>query len=129
VNRAGAIRVLIVDDHDRTRFAVGQLLSASDDIEVVGEAADGAEAVALAARLAPDVVLMDVSMPVLDGLEATRRIVNENPRLRVVTLTAFGNRSEEARRAGAVAHILKDAPPWELMRCIREVTLDGDRGL
>jgi CheY-like chemotaxis protein len=115
------IRVLIVDDNHGIRAALVKLLNTAPDMEVVGLAVDGEEAVVLAAALVPDVVLMDMSMPALDGVEATRRIVEQNPGLRVVTLTAFRTRHEEARRAGAVAHVLKDAPPDELIRCIRRV--------
>lgn len=115
------IRVLVADDHDRVRAALTRLLATVEGIEVVGQAVDGAQAVALAASLVPDVVVMDVSMPVLDGLEATRRIVKQNPLLRVVTLTAFRTRRDEAQRAGAVAYVLKDAAPEELISCIRTV--------
>jgi DNA-binding NarL/FixJ family response regulator len=115
------IRVLVADDHERIRCALGQLLGTVEDIEVVGLAVDGAEAVAMAASLAPDVILMDVSMPALDGIEATRRIVEQNPGLGVVTLTAFRSHRDEARHAGAAAHLLKDAAPEELIRCIRDV--------
>lgn len=86
---------------------------------MVGFAADGAHAVALAAELAPDVVVMDLSMPVMDGIEATRRILEANPGLKVVTLTAVRERQDEAYRAGAAAYLLKDAAPDELIRCVR----------
>ncbi len=113
------IRVLIADDHARVRSALSGLLTTREGIEVAGVATNGAEAVAMAAGLAPDVVLMDVSMPILDGIEATRQIVAANPGLRVVILTALGGRREEALRAGAVGHLLKDASPEELVRCLR----------
>jgi CheY-like chemotaxis protein len=121
VERSHPIRVLIVDDNHGIRAALVKLLNTAPDMQVVGLAVDGEEAVVLAAALVPDVVLMDMSMPALDGVEATRRIVEQNPGLRVVTLTAFRTRQEEARRAGAVAHVLKDAPPDELIGCIRRV--------
>ena len=91
------------------------------DIEVIGSAVSGTEAVALAATLTPDVVVMDVGMPIMDGIEATRRILATNPGLRVVTLTALRDRRDEALRAGAAAHVLKDATPDELIGCIRAV--------
>ena len=115
------LRVLVADDHACIRVALGQLLASLEDMEVVGFAVDGAQAVALAAQLAPDVVVMDVSMPLVDGIEATRRILETNPALRVVTLTAFRERQEEAYRAGAAAHLLKDGAPEELIRCLRAV--------
>jgi DNA-binding NarL/FixJ family response regulator len=113
------IRVLIADDHARVRAGLSGLLAAREDIEVVGVATNGAEAVAMAVGLAPEVILMDVSMPVLDGIEATRQIVAANPRLRVVILTALHGRREDALRAGAAGHVLKDASPEELVRCLR----------
>jgi DNA-binding NarL/FixJ family response regulator len=113
------IRVLVADDHARIRAALGLLLGSLEDVEVVGFAVDGAQAVDLACRLAPDVVVMDISMPGVDGIEATRRIVEANPGLKVVTLTACRERQDEAYRAGAAAHVLKDAAPEELIRCVR----------
>jgi DNA-binding NarL/FixJ family response regulator len=121
------IRVLVVDDHPGVRRALRQLLSIVEDIEVVGLAVDGAHAVALAGSLDPDVVLMDISMPILDGIEATRRIATQNPRSGVVTLTTFRTSAEEAHRAGAAAHMLKDAPPEQLIGCIRSVAAGQPR--
>jgi DNA-binding NarL/FixJ family response regulator len=115
----GLLRVLIADDSERIRTAVRDLLETAGDIQVVGLAADGAEAVALACDLRPDVVLMDVAMPVMDGIEATRRITSADPSVRVVVLTAVRGREAEAREAGAVAQLLKDATPAELVRCLR----------
>lgn len=113
------IRLLVADDNARLRMALVQLLAAIEDMHVVGAAADGAEAVAMAVSLAPDVVLMDVGMPILDGIEATRRIVAANPGVRVVILTSFRDREDEAYGAGAVGHLLKEAAPAELVRCVR----------
>jgi DNA-binding NarL/FixJ family response regulator len=117
--RGGRIRVLIVDDHPAVRRGVRALLEQASDMDVVGEAADGAEGVAKARELAPDLVLMDASMPGIDGIEATRRLVAEHRHLRVVVLSAFGDRAGEAHRAGAVAHLLKDLEPAELLLGIR----------
>lgn len=116
---ARPIRVLVADDNARLRRALTELMSAVEDLEVVGTAVDGGEAVALALALAPDVVLMDVSMPVLDGIEATRRIRAADPAVRVVIVTAFHGRQDEAFGAGAVDHVLKDAAPEELVRRVR----------
>lgn len=115
------IRVLIADDHDGIRGSLSQLLTCTDDIEVIGTAANGDQAIAIAAALGPDVILMDIGMPVIDGIEATRRIRMRNPAMRIVTLTGFHDRQEEALCAGAAAHLRKDAAPDELISCIRAV--------
>ncbi|MFD5831604.1 response regulator [Lentzea sp. NPDC060358] len=117
------IRVLVVDDHELMRRGTRMVLEAEDDIEVVGESSDGGEAVYHAAKLTPDVVLMDVRMPGMDGIEATRRIVLETPRSRVLVLTTF-DLDEFAfggLRAGASGFLLKNSPPDELTRAIRVV--------
>jgi DNA-binding NarL/FixJ family response regulator len=116
------LRVLIADDSERVRTAVSDLLEAVGGVEVVGVAADGAEAVALANDLRPDVVLMDVAMPVMNGIDATRRITSANPAVRVVVLTAVRGLEAEAREAGAAAQLLKDTTPAELVRCLRSAT-------
>ena len=115
------IRVAIADDHAVVRTGLGQLLSTLEDVELVGAAADGAEAVALCARTDPDVVLMDLEMPELDGIEATRRITSDRPQTAVVVLTSFSDRERilGALDAGAVGYLLKDAAPEELTRAIR----------
>lgn len=112
------IRVLIAEDHAVVRGGLLQLLEHVDDIEIVGAAAGGQEAVALAAAEAPDVVLMDLEMPDLDGIEATRKIRAANPEVNVVVLTAFSDRQRilGAIDAGAVGYLLKDAEPEELIR-------------
>jgi DNA-binding NarL/FixJ family response regulator len=115
-------RLLLVDNHDRVRRGVRGLLAHLTDFEIVGEAADGHEAVRRAAELRPDLVLMDVSMPVIDGIEATRRILTRDPRIRVVIMTVSRGRERDAYRAGAAAHILKDADPGELIRCLRQLS-------
>ena len=115
------IRVLLADDHAVVRTGLERLISAEDDLEVVGAAADGVEAVELTGRLAPDVVLMDLEMPRMDGTEATRRIRAATPAAHVVVLTSFSDRDRilDALDAGAVGYLLKDAEPDELLRGIR----------
>jgi DNA-binding NarL/FixJ family response regulator len=115
------IRVLLAEDHAVVRAGLVQLLGGAADIEVVGAAADGAQAVALAQENAPDVILMDLSMPVMDGIEATRRISGGNPEARVVVLTSLTDRPRilGALDAGAMGYLLKDAEPDELFRGIR----------
>ena len=114
------IRVLLVDDHELVRAGLTRLLAGTGDIEVVGGAADGEEAVALAREASPDVVLMDISMPRMDGVEATRRIAAD-PRVKVVMLTSFSDRERinDALDAGAVGYALKDSEPADLVRSIR----------
>jgi DNA-binding NarL/FixJ family response regulator len=114
---------MIVDDQDLLRMGLRMVLAGEDDIEVVAEAADGATAVDRASALGPDVILMDVRMPGLDGIEATRRIVAERPDARVIILTTF-DLDEYAfggLNAGASGFLLKDAPPVELLAAVRAV--------
>jgi len=115
------IRVVIADDHAVVRGGLEQLLSTADDIDLVGIAADGQAAVETVEREQPDVVLMDLSMPGLDGVEATLRIVTANPEARVVVLTSFGDDRHiaDALHAGAVGYLLKHAGPDELLDAIR----------
>jgi DNA-binding NarL/FixJ family response regulator len=118
------IRVLLADDQAMVRAGFRLILAAEPDITVVGEAADGIEAVAAARRLQPDVTLMDVRMPRLDGIAATRRLVTEDPILtRIVVLTTFDVDSHvyDALRAGASGFLLKTAPPEDLVQAIRVV--------
>jgi DNA-binding NarL/FixJ family response regulator len=121
------IRVLVVDDHGVVRAGLDQLLSATPGVEVVGRATDGLDAVDQAGELRPDVVLMDLSMPVLDGVEATRRIVAAGGPSRVVILTSFSDQDRvlAAIDAGARGYVLKDAEPDELVRAIRAAAV-GD---
>jgi len=114
------IRLLIADDHAVVRTGLRQLLSTFDDVELVGEAANGEEAVALCDERHPDVVLMDLEMPVVDGIEATRRIVAAHPGLAIVVLTSFSDRDEILRAldAGAVGYLLKDADPAEIVKAV-----------
>ncbi|SDP36002.1 Response regulator receiver domain-containing protein [Actinacidiphila guanduensis] len=115
--------VLIVDDQPLQRFAFRLLLESVPETDVLGEAAHGAEAVRLAAELRPDVVLMDIRMPGMDGIEATRRIVASGNRSRVLVLTTFDldEYVHEALRAGASGFLLKDVRPEELLAGIRAV--------
>ena len=117
------IRLLLVDDQPLLRRGMTLVLEGEDDLQVVGEAADGVAAVAEATRLAPDVVLMDVRMPRMDGIEATRRLVEAVPRCRVLILTTFDldEHAFAALRAGASGFLLKDVPPAELAGAIRAV--------
>lgn len=115
------IRVLVADDHQLVRAGLQSLLDGVDDMTVVGAAADGAEAVDLVAGTRPDVVLMDLSMPGVDGVEATRRILGGHPDTAVVVLTSYADRDRilDALDAGAIGYLLKDAEPAELLQGIR----------
>lgn len=115
------IRVLIADDHHVVRAGLEQLLGAVEDMELVGAARNGREALELAAASAPDVVLMDLSMPELDGTQTTRELLRVNPDIRVVVLTSFSDRERilEALGAGAIGYLLKDTEPEDLIRGIR----------
>ena len=115
--------VLIADDQALVRVGLRKILDSEPDATVVGEASDGQDAISSARRLRPDVVLMDIRMPVLDGIEATRRIVRERPATRVLILTTFGldGYVHDALRAGASGFMLKDAPPEEIAGAVRIV--------
>lgn len=115
------IRILIVDDHALLRQGLRQVLELEPDLEVVGEAQDGFEAVAKARELAPDVVLMDINMPGLNGIEATRRVRREMPDVRVLVLTIHDDDEylREAAQAGVSGYVLKDVEPRELVRAVR----------
>jgi DNA-binding NarL/FixJ family response regulator len=121
--------VLVVDDEALLRTAFTTLIAAEEDLEVVGEAADGRQAVGLAARLSPDVVLMDVRMPVMDGIEATRQITGEGrpeaPRVLILTTFDLDEYVFEALRAGASGFALKSRPLDELLSAIR-IVADGE---
>ena len=116
------IRVLIVDDHMMVREGIKSVLHEFEDITVVGEAVDGVAAVEKARALDPDVILMDLLMPEMDGIEAARRIKAEAPRIRVLALTSFSTDDLvfPALKAGAVGYLLKDADSKELVRSIRQ---------
>jgi DNA-binding NarL/FixJ family response regulator len=117
------IGVLIVDDHAVVREGLRNFLALQDGIEVVGEAADGREALAAEAALSPDVILMDLVMPVLDGVQAMRELHDRGSRSRVIVLTSFldDERILPAIRAGAAGYLLKDVEPAELARAVRDV--------
>jgi DNA-binding NarL/FixJ family response regulator len=115
------IRVVVAEDHAMVRSGLVELLSVADDIDVVGTAGNGEEALGAVEELSPDVVLMDLSMPVLDGIEATKRLSEAPDAPRVVVLTSFSDRDRilGALDAGAVGYLLKDAEPEELVRGVR----------
>ncbi len=115
-------RVVLVDDHALVRVGLRSLLEAGGEISVVGEASDGAEAVDVVLREEPDVVLMDLSMPEVDGVEATRRITATRPDARVLVLTSFRDRErvQQVLAAGAIGYVLKDAAPAELLQAVRD---------
>jgi NarL family two-component system response regulator LiaR len=116
-----AVRVMVVDDHAIVREGLRTFLEMLPDIELVGEAANGQEALAVAQRVEPDVVLMDLVMPVMDGIEAIRRLQTESPGVKVIALTSFSDDDKlyPAIKAGAAAYLLKDVGPQELADAIR----------
>jgi len=117
------IRILLVDDHAVVRQGLRTFLELQEDMEVVGEGASGGDAVELAARLAPDVIVLDLVMPGMDGVEATRGILERSPRSRVLILTSFGDDDKifPAIRAGAQGYLLKDIQPRDLIQAVRDL--------
>ena len=117
------IRVLIADDHVVVRKGIRALLATEPGIDVVGEATDGAEAVRAAAELRPDVILMDIVMPTVDGIEAVHRIMAAQPGSRILMLTSFATDDQifPALKAGALGYLLKDTGPEDLVQAIRQV--------
>ena len=115
------VRVLLVDDHHLVRTGLSALIDADPELEVCGQAADGREALAVATEVVPDVVMMDLSMPVMDGVEATRALLAALPDTRVVVLTSFvdTDRVQDALEAGAIGYLLKDTEPTALLAAIR----------
>lgn len=123
----GDIRVVIVDDHDLIRTALRALLSSESGIDVCGDASGGDAGAALVLQLRPDVVLMDLAMPGVGGIEAIRRIVMDWPRARVVVLTGFAEPAlvHDALTAGARGYVLKDADPRTVVSAVREAARGG----
>ena len=121
------IRILIADDQTITRTGLRNLLAAVEGIEIAGEAGDGAQVIELAARLEPDVILMDLRMPVVNGIEATRRIHRASPHIGILVVTVFEDDTSvfPAIRAGARGYLLKNADQDELVRAIRTVASGG----
>jgi len=117
------ISILIVDDHPVVRQGILSFLAVEDELEVKGEAADGEEAIRLAEKLIPDVVLMDIVMPGMDGIEAIRQIKSSRPNTRIIVLTSFAQDDKvlPAIRAGADGYLLKGIPPAELVNAIKSV--------
>ena len=118
-----AIRVMIVDDHAIVRKGIRALLATEKDIQVIGEAGDGAEAIAQASTLHPDVILMDLVMPKIDGIGATKQITAQLPGMRILILTSFAadDKVFPAIKAGALGYLLKDTGPQELIQAIHQV--------
>ncbi|WP_354263500.1 response regulator transcription factor [Arthrobacter sp. OAP107] len=127
MNESGRLRVLLADDQPLLRMGFRLILEGEDGLEVVGEASDGADAVRQVGRLDPDVVLMDVRMPTLDGIEATRAITSSGARARIIILTTFDldEYAFAGLQAGASAFLLKDVAPAELVQAVR-VVASGD---
>ncbi|CAM3715391.1 response regulator [Mesobacillus zeae] len=124
------IRVLIADDHHVVRRGLAFFLRTQRDIDIVGEAANGEEAVTLAGTLKPDVILMDLSMPGMNGIEATKIIKNKHPEIKIMMLTSFSDQDHviPALEAGASGYQLKDVQPDELVQCLRNL-MNGETQL
>jgi DNA-binding NarL/FixJ family response regulator len=122
---SGCIRVLLVDDHPLVRTTLAEILDDEQDVTVVGECEDGWEVVAATERLRPDVVCMDVSMPVMDGLAATEALRAARPDARIIVLTAAPATEAEVAAAGADALVPKTARPDALLACLRTVASGG----
>jgi DNA-binding NarL/FixJ family response regulator len=123
VSTVSRIRILVVDDHPIVRSGITSVLATQPDFDVVGEAENGSEAVSAAARLEPDLVLMDLRMPMMNGVDASAAILSARPSTRIVVLTTYASDGEVLRaiEAGAVGYLLKDVPHEELFRALRAV--------
>ncbi|HEX8131447.1 MAG TPA: response regulator transcription factor [Pyrinomonadaceae bacterium] len=121
------LRILLADDHETVREGLKMIVNAQDDMEVVGEASDGRAAVARAEELLPDIVVMDVSMPHLNGLKATVKLNQSCPQVKVLTLTRHSDDGylQQLLRAGAAGYVLKQSPPAELLHAIRAIAAGG----
>ena len=121
-----SIRVIIVDDHTVVRSGLGAVLDTSEGLELVGEAGDGEEAIKICERLQPDVVLMDLQMPKMDGVEATRLIHDKWPQIHIIALTSYKEKEyvEGVLKAGATSYLLKNVSADELVSAINKVVLD-----
>ncbi|MFD2169746.1 response regulator [Tumebacillus lipolyticus] len=121
------IQVVLCDDHTILRDGLRNLLNSEDDLEVIGEAGDGKQAIELVERLQPDVVIMDINMPELSGVEAVERLIAKHPKLRILILTMFGQEEYLFRtmQAGACGYLLKDSPVSDVIQAIRTVMKGG----
>ena len=121
MNQSKPIRVMLVDDHQMVRNGLGTFLLVHEDLELVGEASDGEQALAVFERVRPDVVLMDLKMPRMDGVEATRALLERDPELRVIVLTSFKDETlvQDALHAGAIGYLLKDVDADRLAEAVR----------
>jgi DNA-binding NarL/FixJ family response regulator len=117
------IKIIIADDHPVVRSGLRALLASQSDFEIVGEAGNGEEAARLAISLVPDLILMDLQMPILDGLEAIKRIRDKLPKANILVLTTYGTDADilPALEAGAIGYLLKDTPPEQLFQAVRNV--------
>ena len=122
------LRILIAEDHETVREGLKLIVTAQDDLEVVGEAGDGRAAIEMASRLQPDIVLMDISMPELNGLLAAAKLKRINPDIKILTLTRHTDTAylNELLRAGVSGYVLKQSAPAELVRAIRAVAAGGN---
>jgi DNA-binding NarL/FixJ family response regulator len=122
------IRLVIVDDHELVRAGLARLFSTAGDIDVAGVAADGRQALEVVSDKRPDVVLMDLSMPVMDGVEATRRLTATHATATVLVLTSLSSREriEQALDSGAIGYVMKDAEPQQLLDAVRSAAGPGD---
>ena len=123
IEKTATIKVMIVDDHAIVRKGIRALLATEKDIQVIGEAGDGAEAITQASALHPDVILMDLVMPKIDGIGATKQITTQQPGMRILILTSFAadDKVFPAIKAGALGYLLKDTGPQELIQAIHQV--------